>query len=187
MAAKQRSQLPWISSVWVAFGTSGSVIAGADDVAALPQTGEEIAAILAGMRARASIEIERPVERVWEFVAEPANDPQWCPKVRRVEADGPNRWIALHQPVPFRPPERLAVEVVAAEAPRRLGLREEDRSSIFEVEYQLTPTEHGTRFTQLSVFRWPALPRIAQLVLAAGVRRDIKRQVRELKRVLESR
>jgi uncharacterized protein YndB with AHSA1/START domain len=138
------------------------------------------------VRASATIEIRRSVERVWAFVADPTNDPQWCPKVHRVEPDGPGRWKVLHQPVPLRPPERLRLELVEHDRPRRLRLREEDRSAIFEVEYELRATEGGTRLTQTSEFRWKALPRILQLVLAVGVRRDIGRQLRELKRVMES-
>jgi hypothetical protein len=134
---------------------------------------------------RASIEVRRPLEVVWAFVANPCNDLRWCPKVRHVEPAGDNRWKVLHQPVPLRPATPLILERVEAEPLRRMKLREEDAASIFEVEYRLGHTADGTAFTQTSTFHWKRLPRIAQRILAVGVRRDVKRQLRELKRVLE--
>lgn len=137
------------------------------------------------MQARATIEIERPIESVWEFLSEPCNDPQWCPKVRHVEPAGPARWRVLHQPMPLRPVVELVLERVDAAPPWHLELREEDSSSVFVVEYRLSASARGTRFTQISEFGWKALPKLAQRLLALGVRRDLKRQARELKRVLE--
>jgi uncharacterized protein YndB with AHSA1/START domain len=32
-----------------------------------------------------SVEIDRPTADVFAFVADPRNDPRWCPKVRSVE------------------------------------------------------------------------------------------------------
>ena len=94
------------------------------------------------------------------MVADPLNDPRWCDKVKSVELTGPNRWTAIHKPVPLRPAMELTLEDEDVEAPRRLKLREEDEASIFEVEYRLAPTESGTRLTQISQFEWKTLPRV---------------------------
>ena len=91
----------------------------------------------------------------------------------------------VHKPVPLRPSVELIVEQLASEPPRRLRLREEDAQSVFEVEYRLDPAGACTRFTQVSQFHWKGVPAVLGGVLGWGVRRDLKRQLRELKRVLE--
>jgi hypothetical protein len=133
-----------------------------------------------------TIEIERGIEEVWRFASDPLNDPKWCPKVKSVDPLGPNRWLVHHKPIPLRPPAVLTVDQVAAEAPNRLVLREEDRASTFVVEYRLETTSSGTLFTQISDFRWKRLPVLLQRLLAPGVTRDVRRQLRELKRTLET-
>lgn len=71
------------------------------------------------------------------------------------------------------------------EPPSRLTLREEDEASVFHVEYRLEPSETGTRFTQISEFEWKKLPRVLHRTFAHGVRRDLRGQLRALKRLLE--
>lgn len=139
------------------------------------------------MRVSETIEIKRGIEEVWDFVCDPTNDPAWCPKVRSVARAGPNRWVVNHAPIPLRPTIVLTVDQVTADAPHRLVLRQEDETSIFDVEYRLEPTPWGMRFTQISDFSWKRLPMLVQRVLAPGVRRDVRRQLRDLKRTLEAR
>jgi hypothetical protein len=68
----------------------------------------------------------------------------------------------------------LIVERVAADAPLRLALREEDDASVFEVEYRLEEVVGTTRFTQVSEFEWKRLPKILHRTIARGVRRDVR-------------
>lgn len=139
------------------------------------------------MRIEEEVQIGRPPAAVWTVVADPARDPEWCPKVRTVEAAGPGRWRVVHKPVPLRPPVTLELEHVAAEAPGRLVLREEDAAAVFDVEYRLAPVgAGGTRFTQVSEVRWKRLPRVLHGTFRRGVRRDVRRQLRELRRLLEA-
>jgi uncharacterized protein YndB with AHSA1/START domain len=141
---------------------------------------------LFAVRVAETIEINRGVEQVWHFVTDPMNDPVWCPKVKLVDRVAPDRWVVQHKPIPLRPTAALTIDQIAVEAPHRLVLREEDEASIFDVEYRLEPTSAGMRFTQISDFRWKRLPAVAQHLLAPGVRRDVRRQLRELKQTLES-
>jgi carbon monoxide dehydrogenase subunit G len=103
------------------------------------------------VRVAETIEIRREIEEVWHFVSDPTQDPAWCPKVKSVDRVGPDRWVVHHKPIPLRPATVLTVDQVAAEAPNRWVLREEDHASIFEVEYRLEPTSSGTRFTRTEV------------------------------------
>jgi uncharacterized protein YndB with AHSA1/START domain len=136
-------------------------------------------------RVEESVEIARPPRDVWELVADPCNDPRWCPKVRSVEPAGARRWKVVHKPVPLRPPADLLVEEIETEPPSRLALREEDTASVFRVEYRLDPTAAGTLFTQISEFEWKRLPRLLHGTFERGVRRDVRAQLRALKRLLE--
>ena len=139
------------------------------------------------MRVEESIEIARPRQTVWEFVADASNDPRWCPKVRSVVAAGDRRWKVVHKPVPLRPPVELTVEYIEIEPPYRLRIREEDEASVFEVEYRLDESGAGTRFTQVSDFERKRLPRFLRGTFARGVRGDVRRQLRSLKSTLETR
>ena len=138
------------------------------------------------MRVEASIEIARLPADVWVIVADRANDPRWCRKVKAVERAGEGQWNVWHKPVPLRPSALLKVQHLRAEAPRYLAMREEDDASTFTVEYRLEPTPAGTSFTQVSEFSWKKLPRPLQAIFAYGVRRDVQGQLRKLKRLLET-
>jgi uncharacterized protein YndB with AHSA1/START domain len=137
------------------------------------------------VRIEESIEIARPPEAVWELVSDPANDPHWCPKVKSVEPAEERRWTVLHKPVPLRSPIELSLEQLEVQRPKRLTLRQEDEAAVFHVEYRLEPSETGTRFTQISEFEWKKLPRVLHGTFARGVRRDVRDQLRQLKRLLE--
>jgi polyketide cyclase/dehydrase/lipid transport protein len=138
------------------------------------------------MRVKETIEIARSPDEVWAFVADHANDPRWCKKVKSVESAGAGRWQVWHKPVPLRPPVTLLVEQLELDPPRQLKLREEDQASVFEVEYRLEGTERGTSFTQISDFEWKTLPRFLHKGFARGVQRDVRHQLQELKRMLEA-
>lgn len=138
------------------------------------------------MRVEESVEIQRPLQEVWQFVADHGNDPVWCRKVKSVEPVGERRWKLMHKPVPLRPPVRLLLEQRTTDAPTRLTLRQEDDASVFDVEYRLEPVPTGTRFVQVSDFEWKTLPGFLHKTFARGVRRDIRGQLRDLKRVLEA-
>jgi hypothetical protein len=78
----------------------------------------------------------------------------------------------------------MAVDQLDVQPPNRLTLREEHEVSIFRVEYRLEPSATGTRFTQISEFEWKKLPRVLHGTSARGVRRDVRGQLRALKRLL---
>ena len=138
------------------------------------------------MRVEESVEIRRPVQEVWQFVVDHGNDASWCRKVVSVEPAGERRWNVMHKPVPLKPPVRLVLEQRTTDAPTRLTLHQEDDASVFDVEYRLEPVANGTRFVQVSEFEWKTLPGFLHKTFARGVRRDIRGQLRDLKRVLEA-
>jgi phosphoribosylaminoimidazole-succinocarboxamide synthase len=79
----------------------------------------------------------------------------------------------------------LTLQHVQLRRPESLVLREEDDVSVFDVEYRVEPSGDGTRFTQTSVVTWKKLPRVLHGTFARGVRRDVRAQLKALKRLLE--
>jgi uncharacterized membrane protein len=142
------------------------------------------------MRIEKAIEIRRPAEDVWAFVADARNDPQWCHKVRSVEqvaGDGPGpqaRYRILHSPRPLKPPVEMTVNVIEFEPPRHLRWREEDADGVFDVAYEVETIPGATRLTQVDDIDWK-IPKLALPVERLMVGCDLSRQLAALKRLLE--
>ena len=135
------------------------------------------------------VEIERPIDAVFEFVADARNDPRWCPKVRSVELVSGERGGALyavvHKPVPGKPERQMKMSCVASVPPRRVEWREDDGTHVFDVTYSLEDLGGGrTRLTQESEARLGAAW-LMRPIYRIGIGRDVARQLKELKKLLE--
>jgi uncharacterized protein YndB with AHSA1/START domain len=136
-----------------------------------------------------SIEIDRPVEEVFAFVADARNDPLWCPRVlasEQTSGDGPGpdaRYRERHNPTFMRHKTRQ-IAVLEFSANRFIRWRQEDENGVFRIEYWLQPTPSGTRFTQTDVIDWKISPFAVQFGRRI-VPRHIRQQFRRLKRLLE--
>jgi uncharacterized protein YndB with AHSA1/START domain len=143
------------------------------------------------MRIENQIEIERPVEEVFEFVSDATNDPQWCSRVISIdqtEGDGPGpgaRYDCKHRPT-IAPPIIRTISVEAWRPPELLRWRQEDSNGVFSITYTLEPTATGTRLTQSDEIDWK-IPRVAHPFAKRTVRKHMRQQSGELKRLLESR
>src|SRR3954451_20289371 len=99
------------------------------------------------------IEIGAPVETVFDFVANPENDPHWCPRViwcRQREGAGvvPGaRYEALHSPTLQRRHSRW-IELLEVEAPKRVVTLQRDNVGAFTITYEMEPAAGGTSLTQ---------------------------------------
>ena len=142
------------------------------------------------MRIVRSIVIDRHVAEVFAFVADPRDDVRWCAKVDAVEqvaGEGPgpgSRYEVVHRPIPLRPARRMAYECLDWEPPKLIRWREHDGDDVIDVTYELEPLWTATRFTQRDDARLRA-PRLLHPLLRAGIGRDVARQLRSLKRLLE--
>jgi uncharacterized protein YndB with AHSA1/START domain len=138
------------------------------------------------------VSIERPVEFVFAFVADARNDPRWCPKVRsvaQVSGDGPGpdaRYAVVHKPVPGKPARQMEMTCAGYDPPRRIEWREDDGTDLFEVVYKLEDRGGGggTLMRQTSRATIGA-PRLLHGLYRIGIGRDIARQLKALKKVLE--
>src|SRR3954454_17713621 len=97
------------------------------------------------MELETTIVIDRPVEEVWDYIADLRNDAGWCKKVESVEqiqGEGPGadaRYRVMHRPVPLRKPKELMVSVEEYAPPNRMRIREGDDDAVFDVTYELEP------------------------------------------------
>jgi uncharacterized protein YndB with AHSA1/START domain len=146
--------------------------------------------MIAAMRIEKTIHISRPPEAVWEYVADARNDPRWCHKVDSVEqvaGDGPGpgaKYRVLHRPRPRKQAVELSMEVLEFDPPRRLRWREVDEDGVFDVVYELQASRGGTDFSQRDDIEWK-ISRLLYPIARASVSRDIDRQLRSLKTLLD--
>ena len=139
-----------------------------------------------------SVEIARPPEEVFSYLADARNDPRWCATVvaceqRAGEGPGPSaRYEARHKPTPFHRVMSRAIEVVEYEAPRLMRSRQEDANGLFHITYVVEATPHGARFTQRDSIDWKVPGPVGRLAERLFVRRHIGEQMEELKRLLEA-
>ena len=81
-----------------------------------------------------AIEIGRPLEEVFRFVADARNDPRWCRKVQSVEGGEPGmgaRYAVVHKPVPGKPAREMEMTCVGCDAPGRIEWLQEDGTDVF--------------------------------------------------------
>jgi uncharacterized protein YndB with AHSA1/START domain len=139
-----------------------------------------------------TVVIDCHIEDVFAFVADPLNDSAWCAKVERVaqvEGEGPgpgSRYEVVHRPMPLRPARAMAYACVEWDPPHRIVWREDDGADVIDVTYELESVWTSTRFTQRDEARLGA-PRALHPLLRIGIGRDVARQLRTLRRVLERR
>jgi hypothetical protein len=154
---------------------------------------QHVPVITAGMlptRLQHTVEISRPIDEVFVFVADPRNDPQWCPRVIQCaqrKGDGPvagARYECVHHPTLQRPHSRW-IDMVEIEHGRRVRTRQEDNIAVFTIDYFFDATSNGTRVSQCDEIRWKGTP-VHRLVGTRIIRRHMRDQLESLKRLLET-
>ena len=137
-----------------------------------------------------SVEISRTIDDVFAYVADPRNDPEWCPKVLSVadtsgSGPGPSaRYDVVHWPVPVLSRRHMNYVCLGWEPPNRIDWREDDSTDVLHVTYMLDDLGQSTRMTQRSRPELAA-PRVLHPLMRLGIGHDIARQLKTLKRILE--
>ena len=139
-----------------------------------------------------SIEIDRRVDDVFDYVADARNDPDWCSKVISTDLPpGANpgvgaRYAVVHKPLPGRPSRQMTMECRGMQRPDRIEWHEDDGADSFLVVYTLEDLSGTTLFTQRSVATLSS-PRLLRPLMRHGIGRDIAAQLKRLKANLEGR
>jgi uncharacterized protein YndB with AHSA1/START domain len=126
-----------------------------------------------------------PPETVFDFIADPVNDPRWCPTVSDIRlgtpsADGLERYTFVQHVGALQHDE--SAEVVELVRPERLRWRFSAFGSTVQTTIELRAEGSGTRLVQTNgvsagPLRWFAQKRIAQ--------RELPRQLVALAKALE--
>ena len=143
------------------------------------------------MQLAGGVLIRRPIEEVFDYVADARNDPAWCERVhwcRQVEGDGPAvgaTYEARHHPSGYPWPHLRHIEVVDLVRPTLVRWRQEDRLAEFDITYELVAVEGGTRLRQSDRIRWrfPGMGVVGRRI----VQRHIGEQHDVLRGILEQR
>lgn len=140
-----------------------------------------------------SIQINRPIERVFDFITTPANWPQWHPASVSVGGNAEHSLL---------PGEKITEEISVAghrgqvawlvrerSAPRRWVIdgngKDGGRATI---TYTLSPHPDGTNFERELVYTMPnaLLAVLDWLIIRSRMKADSAEALRRLKRLLES-
>lgn len=145
------------------------------------------------MRNESTVIIDRPVEEVFAFVTDLPRTPEWRTTVRAVDAlewqgvsavgarfravthVAGHRWDWVLVVTTWDPPGRFAYEVAEGRVP-------------MQVEYNCEGDGEGCRFTMVASANTlqGVFERLVVPVIAWGMRREVRTQVRNLKTILES-
>jgi carbon monoxide dehydrogenase subunit G len=143
------------------------------------------------MRIELTIDVDRPVEEVFAYVTDPAKLAQWQPNVASVtkETDGPMVAGTRLREVrrgPFGRTVEALVEVAAYEVNRRFDLRIVSGPLPINGRNEFRASDGGTRIDFVAEGQLGGALRLAESLLARGLRRQFKGYYVRLKDVLES-
>ena len=145
------------------------------------------------MRVEESVEINRPVEEVYEYVADPQNLPEWAGIIQEVQKEGQegqpkegDRFTTVAQFLGRR--FETPFEVTAHESPRLHSHRSTGGPIPQEVTYTFEETAAGgTRFKQVLEGEPGGFFRLAGPLLERAGRRQFRTDLENLKDLLEAR
>lgn len=143
------------------------------------------------VEASRSIEIDRPVEQVYELVADPANDPRWCRWVVRSEllsgtpAQPGARYRQVQRPGPVG--RRIELELLRTDAPKHVRLRWHTSAATFDVTYDLEEIAGSTRMTHATRVTVRGVGRLTLPLVRTAAPRSMAQQLADLRDLLENR
>jgi hypothetical protein len=135
-----------------------------------------------------SIVIQRPVEEVFAYTHEPANDPVWQTTLVESRADGPIRvGTEISETRRFLGKRvRMKRRVTALEPPRGSSFETVTGPVPMAGVYTLEPVDGATRLTATGKLDAAGFYKLAEPVIARMATRELEASLAHLKDVLES-
>jgi uncharacterized membrane protein len=141
------------------------------------------------IRIDGEVTIHRPVEDVFDFVADERNEPTYNPRMRSVEqlTDGPPSVGSRYRAVlnGLGKPLEMLIEFTEFDRPYRLASRTAMARMKTEGHLDFTPVDGGTRLRWHWRVSTKGVPRFATPVVAAIGRHQERQNWANLKRYLE--
>jgi carbon monoxide dehydrogenase subunit G len=142
------------------------------------------------IRLEFSIEIQRSPAHVFALVADPENDVQWQSAVVAVRKITPGAIRTgsryQHTLSILGKHTDIDIEITERRAPSGYIMRSLGTAFDFEMRVQFQPTQGGTRLEAVIEGRPSGVARIAAVILSRHRRAEIRRDLRTLKRMMES-
>lgn len=135
------------------------------------------------------IVIERPIEEVFAYVAEPGNLPSWNSAVRAVEPTSPipgcvGSTYSMDRQLPTgRATNRL--EIVLRERPREFAIRATDGPTPFLYRYRFAAERDGTALELDGRVELPAAAGLISQLGRRALQHGVEDNLTTLKRILE--
>lgn len=143
------------------------------------------------MKVERRVTINRPIDQVFAFVANPDNNPNWQPEVieHRKLTDGPMDVGTKFRHVSKFMGRRIEVNgrVTEFEPNLKIAFEVESGTLLYTIDYQMESVRSATRFTYASLAEINGLLRLAQPLMVIAAKRVIDADLARLKRVLEAR
>lgn len=139
------------------------------------------------------VTIDRPVQEVFDYIAEGENDVEWCPAVKEIKrisgnGSGPGVRYRMHH-TPGGMGFDATVEVVEYDRPNRLKWVMTDSGHTLHGTYELEAVNGQTRLMQTSQITFEGWLRIPGLFMKGRIAKEVEEELRtqfaNLKRVLE--
>ena len=130
--------------------------------------------------------ILRPLTDVFDYLADPRNEPEWLPGATSVEktSDG-EVGLGATFVGEYRRAGRVEVELVEFERPSRVTFRARSKIVHFDDAVRLTPVEGGTRLMAQMTAEPQGLMRLFAPLMARTLRRQFASNWDHLRRALE--
>ena len=136
-----------------------------------------------------TLEIDRPVEEVFEYLTDVSRLPEWQSSAESAAIEGELREGALVREVRSFMGRRAAstLEVTEYEPPRRFSLRVVEGPIHYWVEHRLEPLDGRTLVTLVGHGEARGVPRLMQGAVRRAVERQFVKDLEALKQNIESR
>lgn len=143
------------------------------------------------VKVEASVDIDRPIDEVFAYVADPATTPEWSSisLEATLEGAGPvgvgSRIRGIGKILGRR--VESTSEVTLYVPPTRLAMRAVSGPGHFELERRLEPIGEGTRYHATMVVDSGGFFRLADPIVAALMKRTVETDLQTLKALLEAK